>query len=295
MINNVNKIFNEKCFNCPICDGVLCAGILPGMGGFGNGKTFQNNYNSWEEIEVDIKGVDYPLIGIAPMTGATENMGGFLSERQFQHYLVIGSQVNGVFYCAGDGNPDFKLHYGLEAIEKYGGKKSGIFLKPYVFEELKRRIGFFSNKIKFFGIDIDSATLVNLKGKVKLEEKGWEELLTIKKLTKIPFVIKGIYSTKQFEIVQKVRPYAIVISNHGGRIFDNGKGTAYLLKEFESQLRPYVNEIWVDGGLRTENHIKKAKALGADRVLIGRPIAVSTILNKENGVDKFFEKAGICI
>ena len=39
-------------------------------------------------------------------------------------------------------------------------------------------------------------------------------------------------------------------------------GLAYLLKKIEGRIRPFVNEIWVDGGLRTQTHIKKAKALG---------------------------------
>ena len=106
-----------------------------------------------------------------------------------------------------------------------------VFLKPYPFEELKRRMSFLTSKIDYFGIDIDSANLINLKGKVKLEEKGWEELLKIKNLTEIPFILKGIYSEEQIEIVKKVRPYAVVISNHGGRVFDNGIGTGLSFKK----------------------------------------------------------------
>ena len=133
MKNNINEIFNGKCFNCDICNGVACAGILPGMGGCNSGNTFQNNYLSWEEIEVNIDGVENPPIGIAPMTGVSENVGGFLSERDFQHFLAQGSMREGVFYCAGDGSPDFKLHYSLEAIEKYGNKDNTSVFKTISF------------------------------------------------------------------------------------------------------------------------------------------------------------------
>lgn len=293
-MNQIER-FNGKCFNCRVCNGIACAGILPGMGGCLGGKTFQNNFTSWEEIEVHGDLHIYPEIGIAPMTGVSENVGGFLSERDFQHSLAKGAKNQGIFYCAGDGAPDFKLHYSLEAMSKYSTCHNTVFLKPYPFEEIIRRMTFLPSETSYYGIDIDSANLINLKGKVSLEEKGWEELLEIKKISEFPFVLKGIYSENQIEMIEKVRPHAVVISNHGGRVFDNGEGTAYLLKRLFPEIRRFVSEIWVDGGLRTSDHIRKAGILGANKVLIGRPFAVEIILDKENGVRNFLEKAGICI
>ena len=41
-------------------------------------------------------------------------------------------------------------------------------------------------------------------------------------------------------------------------------------------LKNYVKELWVDGGLRTQKNIQTALYLGADRVLIARPLITET-------------------
>ena len=58
-LNDVLKAAREKlypfCRVCPECDGVACAGEIPGMGGIGSGKSFKNNYNSLSKIELNMR------------------------------------------------------------------------------------------------------------------------------------------------------------------------------------------------------------------------------------------------
>jgi len=291
---NKKDIFFGKCFACETCDGKVCRGIIPGMGGFGKGNTFINNYNSWENIVVSSIDSNPPDIVFAPMTGVDQNMGGYLSEREFHHIAVKASKKAGILHAIGDGFPEYKLEYGAQAFRD-NSIKGAVFIKPFKHEILIKKYNSIKDVASFIGIDIDSLCLPTLKGVKDIVDMGYEELKEFVDLVESPFVLKGIYDESQLDIIKRLKPYAVVVSNHGGRVFDNGKGIAYILKELEKKIRPFVKEIWVGGGLRTSRHLLKAKVLGADRVVIGRPFAVNTILYREKGVVKFLEENSICL
>ena len=43
------------CRVCPECDGVACAGEVPGFGGVQSGSSFKNNYNSLAKIHLKLR------------------------------------------------------------------------------------------------------------------------------------------------------------------------------------------------------------------------------------------------
>ncbi|MGM0608439.1 MAG: alpha-hydroxy-acid oxidizing protein [Candidatus Muiribacteriota bacterium] len=288
------NIFKNKCFNCNLCNGIKCAGIIPGMGAVGNGVSFINNFNSWENIVLESKKIIFPLIGVAPMTGVDENMGGGVSEREFHKLIINGAQKANIFSCIGDGTPDYKMFYGLEALKE--NRQNGfVFIKPYSQEKIFKRLTFLNNYSKGVGIDIDAVTLKTMSDKDILETKSAKQLIEIKKKISLPFIIKGISDYKDLELVKRVKPFAAVVSNHGGRISDKQTGIAYVLKKLAPELKKYCEEIWVDGGIRFEKHLIKAASLGANRVLIGRPFAIFTLLHKENGIKRFLDENMFCV
>ena len=63
----------------------------------------------------------------------------------------------------------------------------------------------------------------------------------------------------------------IVVSNHGGRVLDQCPATAEVLPAIADAVGGKMT-ILVDGGIRTGMDVFKALALGADAVLIGRPL-----------------------
>ena len=63
----------------------------------------------------------------------------------------------------------------------------------------------------------------------------------------------------------------IVVSNHGGRVLDHTPGTAEVLPGIRDAVGNRMT-IFVDGGIRTGFDVLKMLALGADAVLLGRPI-----------------------
>lgn len=75
----------------------------------------------------------------------------------------------------------------------------------------------------------------------------------------------------------------LVISNHGGRTMDSTPGTAEVLPEIASAVKGSIR-ILIDGGFRSGDDILKALALGAEAVLIGRPVAIAAVGGGKKGV-----------
>ncbi len=284
-----NLEFNKKvaenthnaCKGCAVCNGFGCRGEVPGMGGKTKSLTFINNYKSWNEVEA--KGEELPKIGVAPMTGVDQNMGEVFSEVEFHDYLIKGAKKAGILATIGDGTPDYKLLSGIKAL-KENDVIGTAFIKPYKNDVILERFKLVEPVADIYGVDIDSYMIPTMQGLVALEKKSATQLLQLKKHCKGKFIVKGVQSVEDLNLMKIVKPDIVVVSNHGGRVFDNGEGIAHRLKAIMPELKNYCFEVWVDGGLRFIEHLQKAKALGASRVLIGRPFIQVTSVLKEDGI-----------
>ena len=115
-----------------------------------------------------------------------------------------------------------------------------------------------------------------MRNLVNLERKTAEQLAEFREHTKLPFVIKGVFTEDDLTLVSLVRPDVVYISNHGGRVETRVGSTAKFLAEHAKELKKYCNEIWVDGGIRTKQNIQTALYYGADQVIMARPLIRAT-------------------
>ena len=81
---------------------------------------------------------------------------------------------------------------------------------------------------------------------------------------------------------------AIVVSNHGGRLFDQTRATLEVLPEVIAAVGGTVPVI-LDGGVRNGGDIVKAIALGAKAALVGRPICWGVAVSGAIGVKRVIE------
>ena len=102
---------------------------------------------------------------------------------------------------------------------------------------------------------------------MKLQEK----LGVVLRLFTKPFIVKGIMTPKGALKAVEAGASAIVVSNHGGRVQGCTPATAEVLPQIADAVGGKV-KIFVDGGIRSGVDVFKALALGADAVLIGRPV-----------------------
>jgi isopentenyl diphosphate isomerase/L-lactate dehydrogenase-like FMN-dependent dehydrogenase len=98
----------------------------------------------------------------------------------------------------------------------------------------------------------------------------WEVIKRMKDVTRMNVVIKGLETGEDAALAVESGADGIMVSNHGGRATDTGRGTIECLPEVVAAVNGRVPVI-VDGGVRRGTDVFKALALGASAVGIGRP------------------------
>jgi 4-hydroxymandelate oxidase len=99
----------------------------------------------------------------------------------------------------------------------------------------------------------------------------WDDLHWLRSVTRLPVIVKGVLHPADAVLAHDAGAAGIVVSNHGGRTLDTALTTARALPPIAAAIGGRI-PILVDGGIRRGTDVLKALALGADAVLIGRPV-----------------------
>jgi len=116
----------------------------------------------------------------------------------------------------------------------------------------------------------------------------WELVDRLKNSIHMKLVIKGLETREDAEIACEHGADAIVVSNHGGRAVETGRGTIECLPEVVAAVRGRI-PVLVDGGFRRGTDVFKALALGARAVGIGRPYLWGLGAFGQPGVERVLE------
>lgn len=119
------------------------------------------------------------------------------------------------------------------------------------------------SKPMFDGLDMGGVGLVDAR-------LTWDVIGRLKEATRMNVVIKGLETAEDAREAVAHGADGIVVSNHGGRATDTGRGTIECLPEVVAAVQGRIPVI-VDGGIRRGTDVFKALALGASAVGIGRP------------------------
>ena len=294
------------CRVCPVCDGRVCAGEVPGMGGLGTGSAFQDNIRALSELKLHMRclhGVEEPdlsvsILGLdlsmpvlaAPIGGVSFNMGGKMPEEEYILSKLTACAEAGTVGCTGDGVPDFIHESGFAAIKELQGR--GIpFIKPWAEDELFTKLEkALATGATVVGMDVDAAGLVTLRKMGRpVSPKPPAALAEVIRQTPARFVVKGIMTPIEAKMCVDTGAAGIVVSNHGGRVLDGAPGTARVLGDIARAVRGQI-AVFVDGGLRSGGDVLRMLALGADAVLIGRPLSVAVMGGGQEGAARYLEK-----
>jgi 4-hydroxymandelate oxidase len=117
---------------------------------------------------------------------------------------------------------------------------------------------------------------------------SWDFIKRLRDVTKMKILVKGLESAQDAELAVANGADGIIVSNHGGRATDTGRGTLECLPEIAAAIRRRV-PIILDGGVRRGTDVLKALALGATAVGIGRPYIWGLGAYGQSGVDRVLE------
>ena len=111
----------------------------------------------------------------------------------------------------------------------------------------------------------------------------WKDIEWVRAAWDGDLIIKGILSTEDAIAAFDAGADGIVVSNHGGRQLDSVSSTIAILPRVLDAVGGRGTVI-IDSGIRTGQDILKAKALGADMTLIGRPWVYANAARGEQGI-----------
>ncbi len=116
-----------------------------------------------------------------------------------------------------------------------------------------------------------------------LDDIGW-----LAGLTGLPVLVKGVLSGADAVRCLDAGAAGVVVSNHGGRQLDRAVATARALPAVVDAVAGRA-PVLVDGGVRSGLDVLVALALGADAVLLGRPVVWALAAQGSAGVTECLE------
>lgn len=128
---------------------------------------------------------------------------------------------------------------------------------------------------RFIGMEFDSSLT-------------WADLDWLADVAGVPVLVKGVMTPDDARIALEHGAAGVILSNHGGRQLDGAEPTARVIRPVAEAVDGRA-PVLVDGGIRRGSDVAKALALGADAVLIGRPVLWGLALQGEEGVFEALE------
>lgn len=116
----------------------------------------------------------------------------------------------------------------------------------------------------------------------------WKDLDWLREHTRLPILVKGILTAEDARLALDHGAAGVVVSNHGARQLDRVPATLDALPAIVDAVDGRA-PVLLDGGIRRGVDIVTALALGADFVLVGRPIIWGLAADGANGVARVLD------
>ncbi|MEV4449891.1 alpha-hydroxy acid oxidase [Streptomyces mirabilis] len=110
----------------------------------------------------------------------------------------------------------------------------------------------------------------------------WSVIDWLRSVSTLPVILKGLLTGADARRASAAGVDGIVVSNHGGRQLDGAPATLEVLPEIAAAVAGAC-PVLLDGGIRRGADVLAALALGADAVLLGRPVLYGLAVDGEDG------------
>ncbi len=119
-------------------------------------------------------------------------------------------------------------------------------------------------------------------------ELGWADISRLVSDSPVPVLVKGILTAADARLAVEHGVAGVVVSNHGGRQLDTAVSGADALPAVVDAVGDQI-DVLVDGGIRRGTDVLKALALGAQAVLVGRPVVCGLAVAGADGAQRVLE------
>ncbi|MFF1306286.1 aminotransferase class I/II-fold pyridoxal phosphate-dependent enzyme [Streptomyces sp. NPDC058307] len=111
----------------------------------------------------------------------------------------------------------------------------------------------------------------------------WSVVEWLRSVSSLPILLKGVLTGTDAERAVEAGVDGLVVSNHGGRQLDGATASLQALPEIASAVAGAC-PVLIDGGIRRGRDVLASLALGADAVLVGRPVLHGLAVEGTDGV-----------
>jgi 4-hydroxymandelate oxidase len=112
----------------------------------------------------------------------------------------------------------------------------------------------------------------------------WKDVEWLCSISRLPVLLKGICRVDDAKRAPEHGVKGIIVSNHGGRQMDTAPATIEVLPAIAEAVAGRMS-VLLDGGVRRGLDVLKAIALGANAVLVGRPVLWALAVDGQRGVE----------
>lgn len=113
---------------------------------------------------------------------------------------------------------------------------------------------------------------------------SWKDLEWVMSHTDLPIILKGVLDPRDTALAMRYpQVKGVIVSNHGGRQLDAAPAGIEVL-QMHKEITQDTIKLFVDGGVMRGSDIFKAVALGANAVLVGRPVLWGLFAAGSSGV-----------
>ncbi|MEI2415861.1 alpha-hydroxy acid oxidase [Orrella sp. JC864] len=155
----------------------------------------------------------------------------------------------------------------------------------WVARQLRHGLPALENMAGFVPDAVDASTIASSVGKNYDPAFVWEDLRRIRDRWPGPLLIKGVLHPEDARRAAELGADAVIVSNHGGRQLDGAAAALQALPAVAQAVGDRL-QVLVDGGVRRGADIVKALALGADAVMVGRPMLYGVSAAGQAGAER---------
>lgn len=297
------------CKACPVCNGRACGSAIPGPGAKGTGTVAVRNFEAWQHwrlamdtifgqedasTETELFGRTFAMpIMVGPLGDVRRHYGDAYDDLTYNEAALMAAHDAGTLAWTGDGLRA-EVHENACALIKRLGGTGVTTIKPWDMGTLQGKLARALDAHPLaIACDIDAAGLPFLKGQEP--PAGPKDVSQLREIADAchaggcRFVLKGILTVGGARKAAEAGVDGIVVSNHGGRVLDGVPATAEVLPEIADAVGDSLT-VLVDGGIRSGVDVFRALALGAQAVLVCRPMAVALYGGGREGVRDYLRQ-----